>query len=267
MLPALENLLINLLDIGLILSIYLAVKVLRYRRPESIPIDDPKREARMAGAVALIYILFLFICFLVLYDNLVVIWLGTFPANPPFSIAFSFIWISLVSGMDLLIVWIALRYTKQSWKTAGIRRIDSWKTIAMGLIPVAILLASTGIYASFMGGRVTDDGWLFMWLPYFLISASFEEIIVRGYIQTRFVARFGPLKGLTITAMFFTLSHFPVAYLNWGVGDAAGALIYILPLFTAGMLFGYIYHKTQNVVPGIILHSFYNWVQFVWIFP
>ena len=266
MLPTLQDLLGNLMDIGLIIAIYLTLRLLRYQSPDTIPIDNPKREIKLVVVVALIYILFLFFEFIFLYDIFVVSWLNTFPIYNPYSTGFNMIWISLVSGMDIVLIYVSMRYTKQSWKSVGIQKIDSWKTLMIGFIPIALIMAGFSFYVLSLGARFTNDVWILPRLLYYLIAATSEELVIRGYIQTRLVSYFGPINGLTIASMFFAISHFPVAYLNWGMGNAIETLLFVLLKFTAGLAFGYIYHKTQNIVPGIILHAFYNWMQDLYIF-
>ena len=60
--------------------------------------------------------------------------------------------------------------------------------------------------------------------------------------------------------------HFPGSYLLYA-GDALSATLSALGRVGLGLLFGYYYVRSRNVVPGAISHTFYNWALVLWQVP
>lgn len=93
-----------------------------------------------------------------------------------------------------------------------------------------------------------------------------EEITFRGYVQTRFEAAWGTWAGYALTVIVFAFAHFPGSYLLYS-GDVLSALLSSLGRVGLGLLLGYHYLRSRNVVPGAILHTFYNWALVLWQVP
>lgn len=77
-----------------------------------------------------------------------------------------------------------------------------------------------------------------------------EELVYRGYAQTRFTALAGRFAGLVIPAIGFGLQH-------WGLalsGDYRFGLMRAVALFLVGLVMGVIYRKQQRLLPLIIAH-------------
>jgi membrane protease YdiL (CAAX protease family) len=92
-----------------------------------------------------------------------------------------------------------------------------------------------------------------------------EEILWRGYIQTRLIAYGGTIKGLVVTSLLFAvLWHFPVAYYVETSGVVLEALALALTRFPIGLLLGYTMVKSQNIIPSSIIHLFNNWGAVLW---
>lgn len=100
-------------------------------------------------------------------------------------------------------------------------------------------------------------------LFYTLFLSAGEEVLFRGYVQSRLDAAFGrPFDtagvrwgwGLVMGAGYFALYH----VLNLPA-LAAGQLMLqwprALPTFAAGLLFGYLRLKTGSVAAGILVHG------------
>lgn len=98
---------------------------------------------------------------------------------------------------------------------------------------------------------------------YTLFLAPGEEVLFRGYIQSRLNSGFGcPFNfagvrwgwGLVLAAVFFALFH----VLNLPA-VAAGELKLqwsrAMPTFVAGLLFGYLREKTGSIAAGVMVHG------------
>lgn len=90
-----------------------------------------------------------------------------------------------------------------------------------------------------------------------------EELVWRGYIQTRLVAQFGYHKGLTSTSLLFAGLHFPQRYFLYS-GVILEALSSVLLIIAAGLLFGCIMMKSQNVLAPSIFHIIANFTALFW---
>lgn len=94
-------------------------------------------------------------------------------------------------------------------------------------------------------------GWL---IPFCLLIAFLpgfiEEILFRGYIQTRFLKRWSPPAAIALSSILFAIAH---------VSPHAIALALIL-----GVWLGYIAYRSGSIGPGIACHAFVNGGLNVW---
>jgi uncharacterized protein len=95
---------------------------------------------------------------------------------------------------------------------------------------------------------------------YFFVAMS-EEILFRGYIQTRLNTAFGRPKrffgvqwgwGLLISAMLFGVWH-----LGWGMETTRWP--HVLWTIFAGLIFGYVREKSESIIAPTILHGIMNY--------
>ena len=71
-----------------------------------------------------------------------------------------------------------------------------------------------------------------------------EEILCRGIVLKGLLQNYSPQKAIIISAIFFAAIH-----LNpWQA----------LPAFFVGLFLGWIYHRSQSVFPGMIIHATVN---------
>lgn len=78
-----------------------------------------------------------------------------------------------------------------------------------------------------------------------IVPAIAEEVFFRGLLQNFFKQWFrNPLLAIFLTALIFSALHF--RYFQF------------LPIFAAGLFFGWIFYKTGNLLYTIICHAIYN---------
>ncbi len=94
-------------------------------------------------------------------------------------------------------------------------------------------------------------------LVFFLLGNFAEEIIFRGYIQTK-LKRFGFFRALMIQATLFGLYHinYIIGY-NGSLFDFAG---YIFFTFLFGIFMGLLFETTGSVIVTTITHAFMNFI-------
>lgn len=92
------------------------------------------------------------------------------------------------------------------------------------------------------------------------IIALFEEIVSRGYIQTRLQEAWG-FWGVIVASLLFSSLHLPSAFLDFGY-DLPTALFHFVQVGLAGFVLGYVYWQTGSVLTTIVLHGLRN---FAWV--
>ncbi len=93
---------------------------------------------------------------------------------------------------------------------------------------------------------------VYMAVASFLVAPVFEEILARGYMQTRLTEELGPGGAILLVAVFFAVAHgdFLQPTLS-GAGDTLG-------IFVAAVLLGYVFHRTGSLLPPIVAHALLN---------
>lgn len=119
----------------------------------------------------------------------------------------------------------------------------SLKDLSLGLlISAAVLLP----YYLLFGGNfrsITVSYVLFQ-----LLSISFpEEFFFRGFLQDSMGRKF---KGVLVVSLLFSLAHLPKAIFNneW----------LVLLSFFPSLVMGWLYMKTNNILPGTVFHLLAN---------
>ena len=94
--------------------------------------------------------------------------------------------------------------------------------------------------------------WLYLFVGSFGLVPIAEELLARGYIQSRLSEDFGTAAAILITSLFFTFSHTQY-FLSSVIG--VGMLISLL---IGSIACGYVRFRTGSVLPTIIAHSLGN---------
>ena len=71
-----------------------------------------------------------------------------------------------------------------------------------------------------------------------------EEIFFRGFLFQGFRARYGWVAGMLISAAIFAVAHLD--------------LVVLIPTFILGCLLAYLYHRSNSLWPGVIVHFLVN---------
>jgi membrane protease YdiL (CAAX protease family) len=98
----------------------------------------------------------------------------------------------------------------------------------------------------------TPGVWLYLFVGSFGLVPIAEELLARGYIQSRLAEDFGAPAAILITAVFFTFSHTQYFIASpIGIGMVASLLI-------GSVAAGYVRYRTASLLPGIIAHALGN---------
>jgi len=264
--PTLTNIIVSvvILVVGAPI-VYLLSRAMKLR-PKPITIADPRKEATLVSLV--IVATFGVTSALVVFANTVVRPTFQLDERPPFTVDhINVLWTAFAFAIILLPLIVVMKRTKQNLGSIGINGKDRGRMLALGLILSMIYITVAGFLAPSLGGGFKGFS---PSLAYgFIVSAIVgfgEEIVWRGYVQTRLIAYSGTPKGLMTTALLFALLHLPTRYYLFS-GVVLEAFASALLLLPRSLLLGYIMLKSQNIIPSSIFHLFVNWSSLLWQIP
>lgn len=109
------------------------------------------------------------------------------------------------------------------------------------------LLTTTPWFMEMKPFQGIEKLFLFIWLPMFFFNMVGEEILWRGYIQTRLSGKYSWL----LCSLLWMIFHLP-----FGID----LIIMLIPVI---IIIPYAFYKTQNTLVGIFIHGIYNGPLFV----
>jgi membrane protease YdiL (CAAX protease family) len=156
----------------------------------------------------------------------------------------------VLGGIAFPLAWAGLT---RDWAAVGLRRRDLGRAVrwgvAAGLLLVAVIWFTTEHKASPLLLVQLAVG-VPIWM---LIMSPFQELFFRGWLQPRFQAGLGRWPGLAVASVCFALWHLCPPFEQAQIVPVASIQGM---LFTMGMglLFGYIFQRTGNIVAPWLAH-------------
>ena len=142
--------------------------------------------------------------------------------------------------------WKHLGFGKFSWNTMGLGCGLLIAGYAIIILHNAVLYAlgvdtqGEAIFKEFE--KLGSPIWLFF--AGVLFAPLVEEIFFRGFLFQGFRRKYGWVNAMLLSSAIFAAAHLdPVA---------------LIPTFILGSVLAYVYHKSNSVWPGIILHFLVN---------
>jgi len=133
----------------------------------------------------------------------------------------------LVSGAILIVTWL----TAVFWKKLGYLRIEGDFVYFIGNeIPLQII--TPAILYTLLWDQIINVA-----LP--------EEMIYRGYFQSRMNFSYGPVISISSSTLLFALVHI----------DRPLMLVHLMII---GPLYGWAYHYSKSIFPSVIAHCLSN---------
>ena len=170
----------------------------------------------------------------------------------------------LVQLVYLVPVLIVFAYRRIHFKHIGFGKFE-WRTLGLGcglLIASYALIAIHNMILLLLGvetqgeeifeifNRLDSPVWFV--IVGVIFAPLIEEIFFRGFLFQGFRQRYGWLRGGLISAVVFAIGHLdPVAF---------------IPTFILGFLLAYMYHRSNSIWPGVILHFLVNGFGFCSIY-
>ena len=168
-----------------------------------------------------------------------------------------------------VVVFWYLRTTDR-WETLklGVPTARQWGIViagTIGLLGAQIGLTvvldaigiSTGANRAVTAGLGNPDYFLAMIVLSILLVGPAEELLFRGVVQTRLRETWGAWPAILLATVIFGVIHLPAIVGDTGQQWATIALITLL-----GVVLGYLYERTQNVVVPALVHGVHNAVIF-----
>jgi len=156
----------------------------------------------------------------------------------------------------VLPVVIILAWKRISWKYLGFGKF-SWSTMAIGcgmlvvgygiIIVHNIILTLLGVDPQ--GKEIFDifnsiDSPVWLFIAAAIVAPVVEEIFFRGFLFQGFRKRYGWMPALLLSSFIFATAHLDLASL--------------IPTFILGIILTYMYHRSNSLWPGIIVHFLIN---------
>jgi membrane protease YdiL (CAAX protease family) len=180
-------------------------------------------------------------------------------AGRKFFASYDFLSSGLIGLIFLLLVFAVTRYVFPiKLKDIGLRKISQWNEYE---IVYLLLMAPLGFILFWYFNRerfatsLYENGWIIMIMTFiFYLSWGFyQEWIYRGFIQTEFTRRYGPVKAIFFANLIFTFGPLHFNYIYHGNYTILAAT------FAIGLIFGILYHRSYNLWIVGILHGIGNW--------
>lgn len=162
----------------------------------------------------------------------------------------------------MIVIFIGyLTISKEKKDTIGISLNNIKQSIILGIIGgIVLLFLQTFLFCKMNGSEIAIlPPVLINWIV-FIFAAFEEEIIFRGYIQTRLS---GLIKKQWITgiinALFFMSIHYPVRWVVTGrISIFDLSVVYVISLLALHYFCDGVYKKTNCIWGAVILHIIYN---------
>ena len=170
----------------------------------------------------------------------------------------------LVQGAALILIQLAyllplvliFAWRRISWKHLGFGKFD-WNTLGLGcglliasyviiiihnLILMALKIDTQGSEILELFASLESPVWFFFVGA--VLAPIVEEMFFRGFLFQGFRQKYG-----WITAALLSSAVFAAAHLD---------LVALIPTFILGCVLAYVYHRSNSVWPGVILHFLVN---------
>jgi membrane protease YdiL (CAAX protease family) len=156
-------------------------------------------------------------------------------------------------------------YGRPFWPSLGWMRPKAgfWKCVGWGVLAAAATIAIGSILPRPHGKipmeELLRDRGSILLLGFFAVTLGplFEELAFRGFLMPLLMRTFGPIPGIVLQAVPFSLLH---------GGEYGWAWQQLVLMFLAGSAFGWMRYKTGSTAASTYMHAGYNFVALAGIF-
>ena len=152
----------------------------------------------------------------------------------------------------------------------------SWKPLLGAMtIPLVIALAITwflisGLLPLIVLPQISLTNILLLVYTLFPIAIS-EEIVFRGFMLNRLLPKQGnatllnSVPAIVISAVYFMIAHVPVYLAVYGLNDLLSVVTILAYILLYGIISGFIFVLTRNVIPDIVVHWINDYISIMFI--
>lgn len=164
--------------------------------------------------------------------------------------------IVLLEAAYVLPLAIVFAWRRIHWKHLGFGKFE-WKTLGLGcgllIVSYSVIFLHNALLYFFgvdtQGQDVMNllaklDSPIWFFIVAAVVAPFVEEIFFRGFLFQGLREKYGWLSAMLISSAIFAAAHLD--------------LVVLIPTFILGNLLAYMYHRSNSVWPGIILHFLVN---------
>jgi len=179
------------------------------------------------------------------------------------------VYMTIFSVILLIFPFVIVLKKKQGLSSLGFCKKNLWPSLGLGLsCGIVALIFNKGIlFAIIYGWKLEPFGFLVYQFLYYLVGiALIEEVIFRGYIQTRLYGIFRNNVSAVLTgALMFSLMHVPNQLAKGNVELNLALLIWLATCFIWHIVFNLIYVKYNSIFGPILLHTLMDWSNEIFV--
>ena len=187
-----------------------------------------------------------------------------------------FIFIFMIEGLVLLLLWELLRLKKSTFATIGLawpKLIDlAWALMGFGVYFLLYLFIAAFAKALFpsidfeqqqqVGFETAQANWelILVFFSLVVMPPIVEEILARGFLYTGLKTKWPKWLAVLVTSAMFAMAH-----LQFGSG-APLLWVAAIDTFTLSLVLIYLREKTGGLGAPIALHMLKNGIAFILLF-
>jgi len=236
------------------LILYFIVKKLKFKAYD-LKIANHKRSAIISLIVVLVTAIIMFpliLSFMKIFKIFIINQLGIKNGSGSAVIINA-----ILALLEITPVIIIMLIRKESLYSLGITKKNFFKSVLIGFISYIIYFAFMVIMKQYKFPFPPNSVFSLWAFLNFILLAFAEEVLFRGYLQTRLTKWLGDQRGLVFTAFLFSFSHLFQRILSVDM-SLSSALVSCIAIIPFALFMGYLFSKCKDVVAPTVLHTFYN---------
>lgn len=131
-----------------------------------------------------------------------------------------------------------------------------WKSFLLIFMAMTVYVLA-GMFVNHGGIWLNPRILLAQELPKFLVVGFAEEMVYRGWGMNAFSAYMSSDKANLFSSLYFVVLHFPSYLIHWyleGTFALSTMLTQAVYVFLLGLVFGWVFKKSQSVWPPMLIH-------------
>jgi len=247
---------------------------MRVKQLFKINFDEEVKESigKGDGAYSLIYFVYymivIFLFGLLMFKTQIYENLGSYFSSKPF---FRFLFYIPDTIINIFPIFLILKLRNQSIRSVGIKSENVVKSIIIGIIG-SIPFSVPNIIGAISSGKTInpDMGFWFWSFMYYLICIAFaEELVFRGFLQTRIQ---GLIKnkwlGIIVVGLLFGIMHIPYQMIKANMSlleFVKNDLQHLTTTCFIHIYLVYLYTRHNNIIAPTVAHAIMNFSYSIFV--